>query len=310
MSYEALKCLSKSEVIMKLLEKFYSKLMKNRVTLKRWKKAIVVMLEKGKGPIIYNLRIIQLICSDLQSLMRTVVIPVASELVDEIKLNLSQYTRKQATTISALVEKRLIIESAVLTRDDCVWLVSVITACYNRHIKEIGEVLLISHGVNEDSVATLFKALGEMETQVQTDFGVNKKSYKSTENMVHYGKGKGNVVSVFVCQFGTSFIFYLLEEEFQRWDITDEEGRIVRCKLAIGFVNDTNFFVRRSDSTIEIVGQLYNKYIRLYQAIGGLISLDKSIFYHWRWSFVDGKLKLKDINERQENILLKQLSAN
>ena len=82
--------------------------------------------------------------------------------------------------MNALVEKRLLLESAVLTRDDSVWVVSDMTACYDRHVCEIGEIVLRSHGVNNDVSATLMKTLGEMETTVKTAFGESKQSYKST----------------------------------------------------------------------------------------------------------------------------------
>lgn len=262
------------------------------------------MLEKGKGPRIDKIRIIQLICSDLQTLMRAVIIPVASEIVEENKLNLSQYARKKATTMSALVEKRLIIDSVVLTRNDCVWIVSDMTACYDRHIREIAELLLTSHGVNEDAAATIVKALGEMQTHVQTSFGVSKQIYKSTEEEPQHGTGQGNIVSVFCCQFGTSVIFYILEDEFRGWDITDERGNVVGCKLAIGFVDDCDFFIRRTNNTIEIAGKLYTKYVRLYQSTGGLISLDKSVFYHWRRIFHNGKMMIEDLHDRSEEIPL------
>lgn len=107
MGYSILKCVSNSEIVMKILAKFYTKVIQNNITLKQWKKAIAIMLEKGKSPQINKLQINQLISSDLQSLMRATIIPVANAIVDENKLNLSQYARKQATTMSALVEKRL-----------------------------------------------------------------------------------------------------------------------------------------------------------------------------------------------------------
>lgn len=213
-SYGLLKCFSDSKIMMNFLSKFYTKIIQNRISLQRWKRAVAVMLEKGKGPRLDKLRIIQLICSDLQSLMQNCLIPAANTVVEEGKLNLSQYARKQSTTMSALVEKRLILESAILTRDDSVWVVSDMTACYDRHVREIGELALRSHGVNEDVSATLMAMLGAMETTMKTGFGESRKSYKSTSEMVHYGTGQGNVVSVFVCQFGTSVIFYLLDKEF------------------------------------------------------------------------------------------------
>lgn len=183
--------------------------------------------------------------------------------------------------MSVLVEKRFILDSAVLNRYNSVWIVSGMTACYDCHIREIGEILLTSHRVNEDSAAMLVMALGEMQIHVQTSFGVSKNSYKSTEDNPQYRTGQGNLVSVFCCKFGVSIIFYILDKEFGSWEITDVSGKVIGCKLAIGFLDDTNFFVCRRNNTIEIVSKIYNKYIRLYQSTRGLILLEKSIFYHW-----------------------------
>ena len=88
--------------------------------IKRWKRAIAVMLEKGKGPRLDKLRIIQLICIDLKSLIRANIIPAADEVVRKRDLNTSQYARKKSTTIDALVKKRLILKSAKLLREDSI----------------------------------------------------------------------------------------------------------------------------------------------------------------------------------------------
>ena len=66
---------------------------------------------------------------------------------------------------------------------------------------------------------------------------------------------------MFVCQFGTSCIFYLLDEEFQGWQVQDEFGNVKGVKIVVGFVDDTDFFVRRKDGSIEVVGKLYKRYI-------------------------------------------------
>ena len=135
--------------------------------------------------------------------------------------------------------------------------------------------MLQSHGVNRDSAVRLMKSLGEIETHDKTAFDESKESYRSTQEKNQYRTGQGNVVSVFVYQFGTLVISYLLEEEFRGWNITDEAGNVVGCKLAIRFVDDTDFFVRRKKNVIEVVGKVYKKYINLYQATGGGISLEK-----------------------------------
>ena len=113
-SYVILKFLSNSSYIMEIMAAFYTKIVINHTVLHRWKEATALMLEKGKGPRIDKLRIIQLINADLRMLMRTLISPVANKVADEGKLNLSQYARKQETTISALIEKRLLLENSIL----------------------------------------------------------------------------------------------------------------------------------------------------------------------------------------------------
>ena len=210
--YAVIKCLSKSDILMKHLAWFYTKIIDNRIVLRRWSKAIAVMLEKGKGLRIDKLRIIQLIEADLQMLMRTIISPVANKVVYENQLNPSRYARKFTTTMNTLVEKCLVLESSMLNRDKSVWVVSDMTACYDRHIKEVGEVILQMHGVNAYGAKILLKNLAEMKTHIQTSFSLSKEGYRSTREQVHYGTGQENIVSVFICQFGTSCIFYMLDE--------------------------------------------------------------------------------------------------
>ena len=138
------------------------------------------------------------------------------------------------------------------------------TAWYDYHIREIGDLILRAHSVNEDGTKTLLNNLEAMTTQVMTQFGLSKEGYKSTEEEIHYGTGQGNIVSVFVCQFGTSCIFYLLDEKYQGWQVHDEKGKVVGVKLAVGFVDHTDYFIRRKHGALEVVGDVYQKYIQLY----------------------------------------------
>ena len=64
-------------------------------------------------------------------------------------------------------------------------------------------------------------------------------------------------MSVFVCKFSTSCIFYLLDKEFQGWNIHDEKGKVVGVKIAVGFVDNTDYFIRRENGALEVVGNIY-----------------------------------------------------
>ena len=52
---------------------------------------------------------------------------------------------------------------------------------------------------------------------------------------------------------------------------------MIGYKLAIGFIDNTDFFVWKRNNTIEIVRNIYKKYIRLYQGTRSLILLEKCL---------------------------------
>lgn len=120
MSYGVLKCFYNSNMVVEAFAKLYSKIVQNHIVLKWWNNAIAVMLKKRKGPRIDKLIIIQLIQSDVQMLMREVILPSANEVIHMDQLNTFQYARKYTTTMNVLVEKQLMFESSVLSREESV----------------------------------------------------------------------------------------------------------------------------------------------------------------------------------------------
>lgn len=43
-------------------------------------------------------------------------------------------------------------------------------------------------------------------------------------------------------------------------------------------------------NALASVKKLYNRYIELYDAIGGAILLAKSLFYHYQWKFLNRRI--------------------
>lgn len=117
-------------------------------------------------------------------------------------------------------------------------------------------------------------------------------------------------MSIFVCQFSTRIIFYLIDNEFKGQNLEDKNGKIIRVKLAIGFVDDTRFFVRRKYGIIDIVIDIYDKYISLYEATNTAILLENSTYYHWKWLLLNGKLLIVALNNRTSKLLLEQINLN
>ena len=62
-----------NEEFMEVLMLFYNLVLQKGIVLERWRSAIDVKIEKGKGPILGKLRVIELIEGDSQALVRTYV---------------------------------------------------------------------------------------------------------------------------------------------------------------------------------------------------------------------------------------------
>ena len=104
-----------------------------------------------------------------------------------------------------------------------------------------------------------------MNIHVQTAYRISKDSYR-VENMQQYGTGKGNIVSIFMCQFGIHDIFFILEQKFKLQDVIDENGNILGSRLIIRFINNTDFFICHPNNTIKNTVNICDKYIKLYKA--------------------------------------------
>lgn len=67
--------------------------------------------------------------------------------------------------MNMLVEKQLVLESFILSRDDSVWLISDMTVCYKHYIKEIGDIIFKAHIVNRNELT--FKTETDQSNSIQ-----------------------------------------------------------------------------------------------------------------------------------------------
>ena len=67
------KCTTDSDIIMNLLVQYYNMIIQHKLIPRRWIDVLDIILDKGKGPVLRKLRIIQLIEADLQILMHIFV---------------------------------------------------------------------------------------------------------------------------------------------------------------------------------------------------------------------------------------------
>ena len=112
------------------------------------------MIEKGKGPILGKLRVIELIEGDLQTIVRTYV-----ELRNDYSIKndsrLSHFnfdSRKHYSIESALLGKRLIYDTSKYDNESTMHLISDLEAFYDRQIPAIGEIVEEALGVDRKAI--------------------------------------------------------------------------------------------------------------------------------------------------------------
>jgi hypothetical protein len=101
------KCALESDRVVAVLVKFYNIVIKYNHYPSRWLKVVDVMLEKGKGPRLKKLRILEMIEADLQLVMRVFL---GIRMNDRIEMDsrVSKYnygSRKGYSIENALLEK-------------------------------------------------------------------------------------------------------------------------------------------------------------------------------------------------------------
>jgi hypothetical protein len=288
-TYSVYKCAIDSKIMTKILLLLYNTLFRKGWYLKRWKKVLDVILEKGKGPIIGKLRTIQLIEADLQLMMRIFIgLRNDTEIEKDTRLSKYNYGSRPGYSIDvALLEKRLMYDASVRNGQPTMHTLSDLKACYDRQLPALGCLIQEAVGVTRQATKVFADILPIMEHHICTNFGISKISYGSCVEPLG-GTGQGNSVSGAICRDTSCFIFKYLEEKKLgaklRAPISKEEFQ----RIAIAFVDDTDFYTNGVD--FELKMQLIMEiYTRLYEATGGKIQQEKIMFYCWKWIYINGK---------------------
>lgn len=137
------------------------------------------VLEKGKGPVLGKLRIIQLIEDDLQLAIR-VLLTHRSSVNAEIfpRLSKQNFGNRKGYDINTAILQKKVIKDLVNTKNlPFIHYIDDRKACYDRQLPEIGMLVEISFGI-APQVAELFcKVLKNFEHHLSTAYGVSDEFY-------------------------------------------------------------------------------------------------------------------------------------
>jgi hypothetical protein len=153
--------------------------------LNRWQRASQVMLEKGKGRYIENLRIIQLCEAELNFILHTIW---GNRLIRHAMkhkvLDKAQYASPGHTCNNAVLNKKLFhgllrqsLSPGILTDYDT-------TAAFDRFLTGLSIVTCQHIGLPRISWTFMFNLLKEMSFHLVTSFGKSSNSFYNNENNI------------------------------------------------------------------------------------------------------------------------------
>jgi len=123
-------------------------------------------------------------------------------------MNISKFnfgSRQFYSITDALLEKRLMYSTSMLTKQKTVYVVTDLAACYDRQLSNYESLVLEYVGVDRNIALLIAKVLPIFNHHVCTGFGISKGSYGS-ETEILGGTGQGNLASCESCKVKSSRI--------------------------------------------------------------------------------------------------------
>jgi len=137
------------------------------------------MLEKGKGAVIGKLHTIQLIEADLQLIMR-IFIKNRNNRSIETDFNILKFNfglRRNYSIENALLEKCLIYNWSMITKQLMIQVITDLAACYDCQLANIESLVLESIGIDRKVLTLIAKILPHFKHYVCTRFGISSSFY-------------------------------------------------------------------------------------------------------------------------------------
>jgi len=158
--------------------------------LPRWKRSTQVMLEKGKGPGIENLRIIQLLEADMNWLLRFLWgRKLNHHARKEGVYHHSQFAVPGKLCGSAILNKVLYFDMLCQTRQCGALMDNDATAAFDRVLPALCVVTCRQLGMPKEAQRFFFRLLRQMEFTVTTSHGTSTQTYTASGNTSAPGQG-------------------------------------------------------------------------------------------------------------------------
>jgi hypothetical protein len=159
------------------------------VPLPRWGQCILTMLEKGKGPGLENLRIIQIVESDLNFILGRIW--GKRFCTPRQGFDPAQYATKGQLCHSAALTTVLFCDIHRQTREEAAVAMLDARACFDRNLPALSIPVSLKFGLPKEAALFLYRTLRGMSFRVATAYGVSLESFSAMQNSLRPLQGLG-----------------------------------------------------------------------------------------------------------------------
>ena len=215
----------------------------------------------------------------------------------DVRFSKANYgSRRNYSIESALLEKRLIFDSSMMSGKKTMYTLTDLQSCYDRQLAEIGGILEESIGKDRSAMKVITKVIPKWRHFICTGFGISAMYYGGVNNILA-GTGQGNRFSGDVCRDLSCLIIKNIEQRGVGMKIKSRVYNDTIQKVAVAFVDD-NDMISDGDEVQEKMNFIVTEYNDLHMATGGYMEEEKSKYYAYQWIIKSGKKTIKNIKER------------
>ena len=275
-NYSMYKCTIESSRITTMLVDYYNIIIKNNFHPTRWLDILDLILEKGKGPLLGKLRIIQLLEADLQLIIRLFAVDRMSDKIEhDNRIAKANYgSRRNYSIENIILEKRLLYDISKQNGKHTIHNMTDLQACYDRQLPQVCSIVQESTGMDRHAVKLVTKTITSFKHHLCTNFGICPQTYGGINDLLA-GTGQGNSLSGIHCRDVSCLIVKDIENKNLGMIIKDRINFHKEIRTSLAFVDDTDFYANGKRSE-NIMNQISDKYTEAHETIGGKIEEGKT----------------------------------
>ena len=135
--------------------------------------------------------------------------------------------------------------------------------------------------MNRKLIKIIASAITKFNHFICTNFGISKESYRGRGEELG-DNSQGNIFAIAANRDQSCFGFKQLEDQNlgAKYQMPITKQMII--KIAIGFVDDTDFYSNRVNVT-EQIQEILNQYTIYHEVTSGKVSEVKTEYFCWQW---------------------------